>query len=252
MADPGTVQSQLPLGDDWIARKFADIERDIRELGPSIARSFGTTIATLTSLVSGLTAQVAAAISANSLTTAQINSIVASPGAIAPTTVTASGAVSGSTVTGGDVFAQSLATNITASRVTLWGRTSDGYIATASSSQRYKTNESLANLDVSKILALPLRHYQYIAEVERAAADPAYHASLELGLFAEDLHAAGLWEFVVYQRDDNGHALRDADGNVIPEGIHYQLLALALLPVAQSQQAQIDSLVKRLSAAGIA
>jgi hypothetical protein len=59
MADPGTVQSQLPMGADWVARAITDIQRDIRELGPSIARSFGTTIQTLTAQQATLTDQVA-------------------------------------------------------------------------------------------------------------------------------------------------------------------------------------------------
>jgi hypothetical protein len=60
MADPGTGASQLPLGDDWVPRKFADIERDIRELGPSIARSFGGTVQAIQAAQAALTATQAA------------------------------------------------------------------------------------------------------------------------------------------------------------------------------------------------
>lgn len=51
MADPGQAVSQLPSSTDWIARKFAEIDQQLRELGPSISASFNTTIAQLTALV---------------------------------------------------------------------------------------------------------------------------------------------------------------------------------------------------------
>jgi hypothetical protein len=47
MADPGSIASQLPPGDDWATRKIQDLEREVKELGPSIAASFNSTIASL-------------------------------------------------------------------------------------------------------------------------------------------------------------------------------------------------------------
>jgi hypothetical protein len=51
MAAPGMPANQLPSGPDAIMRRIETIERQIRELGPSIAASFQTTINTLTNLV---------------------------------------------------------------------------------------------------------------------------------------------------------------------------------------------------------
>lgn len=226
--NPGSIGFAAPPDETTQLRRLRDLERGVQE-----AYADGT----LRSLVDSLPASVAA----------QVASQLAS--GISTTTIAASGAITGgSSVTGVDVFAQSLSTLITASRVTLWGRTADGYIATASSSRRYKTNETPAKLDIAAILKMQVKHYQYIAEVERAKSEPDYHAALEIGLIAEDLHDAGLWEFVVYKRDDMGHAVLDENGNYIPEGIHYQLLALALIPVVQSQDARLNKLAARVAA----
>jgi hypothetical protein len=43
----GAPGANLPDGDDWISRRFSDIERFIRELTPSIARSIQPTVARL-------------------------------------------------------------------------------------------------------------------------------------------------------------------------------------------------------------
>lgn len=45
MANPGAASSQLPRTDDWIVREIEDIKRQLRELGPSIAQSFNSTVA---------------------------------------------------------------------------------------------------------------------------------------------------------------------------------------------------------------
>jgi hypothetical protein len=59
MADPGSIASQLPPGEDWATRKIQDLERQIKELGPSIAASFNTTIASLTVAVANAAAAAA-------------------------------------------------------------------------------------------------------------------------------------------------------------------------------------------------
>lgn len=48
MADPGSIGSAMLPGEDTRGRDIADIKRDVRELGPSIARSFAPVIASLT------------------------------------------------------------------------------------------------------------------------------------------------------------------------------------------------------------
>jgi len=40
MANPGVSGSQAPAGEDWLVRRVADLERVVRELAPSISKSF--------------------------------------------------------------------------------------------------------------------------------------------------------------------------------------------------------------------
>lgn len=47
MVGPGVPGSQVPGGTDALARRIGDIERQIRELGPSIAASFAPVVQTL-------------------------------------------------------------------------------------------------------------------------------------------------------------------------------------------------------------
>lgn len=47
MTAPGTPGSVAPPGEDYIVRRIADLERQVRELGPSIAQSFASTVAAL-------------------------------------------------------------------------------------------------------------------------------------------------------------------------------------------------------------
>ncbi|TFD80720.1 hypothetical protein E3T54_02975 [Cryobacterium sp. Sr8] len=43
MAQPGSISSLMPPSEDTQLRRIADLERFVRELGPSIAKSFQTT-----------------------------------------------------------------------------------------------------------------------------------------------------------------------------------------------------------------
>ncbi len=56
----------------------------------------------------------------------------------------------------------------------------------------------------------------------------------EIGLIAEDLHVAGLEWLVFY------------DGDGLPEGIHYERIALALLPVLQDHEQRLLALEERV------
>lgn len=47
MAQPGSIGSQMPASEDSQLRRIADLERAMRELGPSVAGSFQSTVATL-------------------------------------------------------------------------------------------------------------------------------------------------------------------------------------------------------------
>jgi hypothetical protein len=72
MADPGILSSQIPPSEDWLVRKVADLERAVRELAPSVAKSFAPVIADLTAKQAAITVNVAS-IAAN---VASINTLI--------------------------------------------------------------------------------------------------------------------------------------------------------------------------------
>jgi hypothetical protein len=165
-------------------------------------------------------------------------------GALTGQAATFTGAVQGQSVRA----TSAPATNITGTRVAAWLQSSDGLLGTASSSERFKTNIRPAALDTASILKLQVVYYQYIAELEQRDHDPTYRVATEIGVIAERLHEAGLWQFVIYERDADGSVKVDTAGNPVCFGVRYELLALALLPVAQAQATQITALQKDVTA----
>jgi hypothetical protein len=97
------------------------------------------------------------------------------------------------------------------------------------SSERFKENIAEYEITDEQLAALQLVSFQWREEV-----DPSRH--FEVGLIAERVAEAGL-EFAVY---------RGEDGQV--EGLAYERLWLALLPVVQRQQVALDLLAQRLDA----
>ncbi|ROP78334.1 endosialidase-like protein [Frigoribacterium sp. PhB107] len=152
--------------------------------------------------------------------------------------MTATGAVQGQSVRA----TTAPSTNITGTRVAAWLQSSDGLLGTASSSERFKTNIRPAKLDPAAVLRLQVVYYQYIAELEQREEDPSYRVATEVGVIAERLHEAGLWQFVIYEREADGSLKVDDDGDPVCFGVRYELLALALIPVAQAQQKEIVEL----------
>ncbi len=252
--------------------------------GRAIQKELEETRANLDRLSSTSDNNAAMATSSNQVTTQNVQTLTALTGnlqqqvaglagaAINTTTVTASGAVtagslsvsgsaaitgnvSASNVTGSNVFAQSLATVITAGRVALWGRLSDGYIATASSSERFKTG--ITPVDISSkapaILKVAVSYFEYIDEVRKRddpTADgyvgPSYHVGRNLGGIAEQLHSLGLWEWVIYERDELDNLKLNPQGEPIPFGIHDILMGWAALIVAQSLDKRISAIETKL------
>lgn len=176
-------------------------------------------------------------------------------GLIRGSTVVSTGALQGASV-----FNGSASVDITAGRVATWARISDGFTGTASSSKHKKLLvEGVGELDVDAIMAMSLRHYHFRAEVARrddptapGYVGPSYNPPTELGMFAEDLDEAGLWQFVVYRaptemfqvENGDGELMFEEDGETpimaerrtgppVPVGIHYELWALALHAVLQ-------------------
>jgi hypothetical protein len=80
MGNPGNPTDQMPAGDDYLIRKIQDLQRQINELGPSIANSFNTTIARLTTTTTNLAATTAALPVTGAVATSRTNFGLVAPG----------------------------------------------------------------------------------------------------------------------------------------------------------------------------
>jgi hypothetical protein len=176
------------------------------------------------------------------------------------------------TTVNAELYADNVTFNITTGRVANWARTSDGFIATATSSERAKTDIRPVDWDDAKIEAIvgmSLVYYRWIANLERieAAKSPEHpdhgrfiHNPLEVGFIAERMHEAGLWEFVVYERNPDDSLMLDVEtGEPIPFSIHYTNWSLALHEVVrrlwaqrQSDRANLDMVIAHLGLTPIA
>lgn len=105
---------------------------------------------------------------------------------------------------------------------------SDGTLGWVSSSRRHKKNIHPAAVDVQAVLSLELVTFLYKVEI-----DTDRRAELQHGLIAEQLDEAGLDWLVDY----------GADG--LPEGVRYDRLALALLPVVQDLDDRLTALEQK-------
>ena len=187
-----------------------------------------------------------------------ITNPVTSSGAVSGTNISSSGNSSASVdlVAGNNVYAPTagvIGGNIAGSRTTAWIENATGRLGNTLSSARFKMNIRESSVDPLKVLSIMPKYYQYISEVRKRDdptyqfyVGPQYHVSLEIGMIAEDLHAAGLWEFVLYSYEKDGTLSLDPMGNPIPNSIHYINWAIALQVVARYQQKRIDNLESRL------
>lgn len=156
---------------------------------------------------------------------------------------------------GADVYATNApGYNITGTRVAGWWESATGRAGTASSSSRYKTNIVPAATDPNALYGIPFHYYNYIAEVAKRDdptspdyVGPDYKVHLEIGGIAEEFHAAGLWEFVVYLRDEDGNLTLDDNGAPIPDGLHYELLGVGALIAAQDLNKKLIDLTARVA-----
>jgi hypothetical protein len=153
---------------------------------------------------------------------------------VSTTTVTASGNI---TSTAGDIITNAsliAAGNLRADGVYTLGlgtwqsvvTNASGYLGFASSTKRVKQDIKKADITPAQGLALVATSFRYKKDVEDLGED----AQPTIGLIAEDLHDAGLTQFVIY----------DAKGK--PLGIHYERAWIALIPVIQD----IDTRLKKL------
>lgn len=200
-----------------------------------------------------------------------VNGIIGATNLSVPGNIFAGTQVSSPNVIGTNVFASNGPTTVhTGPRVAAWLLNAGGLVGTASS-RRFKDNIVPAGIDPAAVLSIGVKEYQYKAELAKRAADPGYHVATEVGMIAEDLHRAGLWQFVIYEYEpdpdfppvytepefaDDGSIVKeaelvdpgrtrtklDAKGKAIPFSIHYELFALALLPVLQDHERRLKAL----------
>jgi hypothetical protein len=289
---PGNLAWQMPPREDDIMRRTADLQRMVREQasaqtgqamqigaggilvngGGSITiqgtGSFNTNGAiSTTGPFTAASVSSSGPISGDSLTITNAGSVggnLSVGGLSTGGSISASAGIAAATGTfNGGLFSTAVySTVVSGTRTATWTQ-NDGTMGTSPSSIRFKTNvQPVAWTDsrVQSILSASAKYYQYKAEVARrddptspAYVGPDYHVHTELGYIAEDLHAAGLWEVVIYERDEDGSPKLDATGAVIPFGVHYELLGIYALEAAawlwvklQAQQADIAAIKARL------
>lgn len=275
-------------GFDQLIKRIADLEQAVRTLQRPTGTSVGSLVSRVDETLANIDAEVIDSINTNSYTksvidgkdSATLNSAVstavAQSNAFTLAGYTASGAISAS-----DLFTRNGPTqNITQTRVSTWTRTSDGLVGTASSSERFKTDIEAVDLDhLRAILGVQVVHFSYLDEVRRRDdpsfeeyVGPDYHVAVNIGSLAERLHEAGLWEFVIYERENIveqlpgeqnedgspgepvevivGDRLKlDDDGEPIPFGIHDILLAYSLIPIVADHEQRLAAVEARMEQA---
>lgn len=216
------------------------VSKDVRDLQRTDGAQYARTLERIRSLVAGLDAQVAAAISANSYTKVQIDAKVWPVGQISGVMApgqggTGTGNVHDTTSTG--VQRQVYVTPA-------------GLLTTGASSERFKEDIEPLAVDLAAVLALPARQFRWKSDVaagrdpvelqvfvDDGGADgpPATLASapVDYGLIAEEAEALGL-DFLVRYGPDG-----------IIDGVHYQRLYIAHHEIIRAQQTQIVGLLAR-------
>ena len=105
---------------------------------------------------------------------------------------------------------------------------SNGLFGIGASSRRFKENIVDADIDTDAVLKLAVRKFNYKKSFDETMPE-------DIGVIAEELVEIGLTDFVYF----------DADG--VPDGVAYEKLALALIPLVQEQQSRLDALEARLN-----
>ena len=133
---------------------------------------------------------------------------------------------SGTIITGG-----SLTRTVLAGGGTTTASINDaGNFIRTSSSQRYKTDIQLLDIDLNDLYAIQPKTFKRIDEVEQSPETARTYP----GFIAEELAGTSLDRFVFYSNDE--------EGNPRPEGIHYAELTGALLIAIKDLNTRIEAL----------
>lgn len=189
------------------------VSKDVRDLQRTDGSQYARALERIRSLISGLDAQVAAAISANSYTKAQIDSKVWPVGQVSG--VMAPGQ-------GGTGTANVHSTTSTGTQLQVFVRP-DGQLTVGASSERFKQFIADWAPDLAALMSLPTRSFEW----------RDCPGETDVGLIAEEAYAAGLYWLVRF------------NGPVI-EGIRYERLSVAMLAVTQDLHAQIAEQAQRI------
>ena len=230
-------QGSIPSDLGWLIDELDDISERLRTLEAPSGEALGSTVAKLTALVADIQAQLDAWI-ATRYTNAQIDSKdTAVYNQINPLIAAT---LAGDVTVGGNLYNPNAYNfDITYTRRTAW-LGNDGRLGYASSSRDKKIGIRPADEDrLARLLDIVPMSFFYRAEIARRTRVRVndgvdYTPERELGLIAEELHDAGLHEFVIY--DEEGE----------PEGIEYGMLTVALLAVDREQRRELDEIRERL------
>lgn len=266
-----------PQGDGWqqLADRLLAVEQALRTLQRPTGTSVGSLVDQVQAALANINATVTAAINANSYDKPTIDAKDAATLASAQTYTTnalTAGFTSSGGVNAADLYARNApGFNITGTRVSGWWESATGRAGTASSSERFKSDIEEVGLDhLRAILGVQVVHFSYTDEIRKrddptfdGYVGPDYHVGVNIGAIAEQLHAAGLWELVVYEHewvveqrenDDGdmvdvvvGEQLKlDENGEPIPFGIHDILIGYSLLPIVADHDRRLAAIEDHL------
>lgn len=248
-----------PLGEyGEVVAELQRLAERLAELEAPTGTSLNSLVAQVQEAIANINTTVTAAISANSYTKTQIDSKIASPGGISPTTVTASSDVSSSGQVSSNGSPLKSQPSYNYSVVTSYkGAWIDGVtfqIGYSASSERVKTD--LQPLEDSGIFDLTPYWGRYVWD------DPA--SAPKVFLLAREVQQAGFGPDVAPVVEGEPLIMRGTDGEpirvddqevVIPVGeaytINYGQLVVPLIAAVQSQQHLIEQLTARLDTAGL-
>lgn len=100
MANPGVSGSQIPAGEDFAQRQIKDLQRDLRELAPSIAKSFAPVIARLDAADAAFAVQQAALVAQQATLTTTVAGLASAVANIAALVADQVAATAGNATTG--------------------------------------------------------------------------------------------------------------------------------------------------------
>jgi hypothetical protein len=124
---------------------------------------------------------------------------------------------------GGGRFQAAWNNNITSERRAVWMQ-NNGQLGHTASSKKFKKEIKDTAMKVEDVLKLRVTDFKYKASPDH----------VETGMIAEEVADTGL-EFLVSRNEDGS-----------PHSVHYEMLSLAVLALAQEQQKQIEALVARV------